>query len=94
MDKEIVELHACVFGRVQGVSFRWTTREFAKQLGVLGTVENLPNGAVEIYAQGTPQNLDRFIEKLKGPNGPGRIEQITQEVTKPVKVFNDFIILS
>lgn len=43
-----------VSGRVQGVGFRYATREAATERGVAGWVRNLPDGAVEIVAQGAP----------------------------------------
>ena len=46
-------LRFLVFGRVQGVGFRYAAREAAIEYGVSGWVRNLPDGSVEIVAQGT-----------------------------------------
>ena len=43
-----------VSGRVQGVGFRYAARDAAGEVGVAGWVRNLPDGSVEIVAQGTP----------------------------------------
>ena len=43
-----------VSGRVQGVGFRYAARDAAGEIGVSGWVRNLPDGRVEIVAQGTP----------------------------------------
>ena len=51
-------------GRVQGVFFRVWTREVAEELGVRGTVRNLPDGAVEAHAAGPESLLDEFQERL------------------------------
>ena len=57
-----------VEGRVQGVGFRWFTREAALQAGVTGTVRNLPDGAVEAVAEGTPDELRRWLSQVRqGP---------------------------
>ena len=48
-------------GRVQGVGFRWTTRSIAKRFPVTGTVRNLPDGTVELIAQGTASAVAEFL---------------------------------
>ena len=47
-------------GQVQGVGFRATTREIAARFRITGTVRNLPDGRVELVAEGTEIELDRF----------------------------------
>jgi acylphosphatase len=49
-----VRRRAVVVGRVQGVGFRWYTRERAVALGLTGWVRNLPDGSVEVWFQGEP----------------------------------------
>lgn len=93
MNDAIVELHAIVHGHVHGVSFRYTTSEFAKELGLNGTVANLQDGTVEIYAQGKQELLEKLLELLQGPNGPGHISRISKEYKKPSKLFEGFKII-
>ncbi len=52
------------FGMVQGVGFRWTTRHTAGNYEVTGWVRNLPDGSVEMLAEGEPQVLDAFLDDL------------------------------
>lgn len=59
------EMHAIMEGRVQGVGFRATTYYYAKRLGLVGTVKNLIDGRVEIYAQGSHVQLLELIRLLK-----------------------------
>jgi len=61
-------LHAIVKGKVQGVGFRYFTKQIADQLGVKGWVKNNPDGTVEVLAEGDEKTLKEFLEYLK--NGP------------------------
>ncbi|MGB0154161.1 MAG: acylphosphatase [Verrucomicrobiales bacterium] len=52
-------------GRVQGVGFRYSTKNLAKGFDVLGWVKNLPDGRVELQIQGDEEELDEFIQELQ-----------------------------
>jgi acylphosphatase len=54
-------VRAIVSGQVQGVWYRAHTRDQARELGVHGYVRNLPNGDVEIVAQGEDRAVDALI---------------------------------
>jgi acylphosphatase len=92
-EEEIVEMHAIIKGRVQGVFFRATTQEYAERMGITGTVRNVPDGTVEIFAQGPRDKLERFIEKLEGKSGPGMVVVLKNNFTIPTKKFSDFDII-
>jgi len=64
-------LFATVYGRVQGVSYRYFVRTVARDLGLKGYVRNLASGdAVEVRAEGEKSQLDRLLEQLRaGPTG-------------------------
>jgi acylphosphatase len=51
-------------GRVQGVGFRATARRIAQGYAVTGFVRNLPDRRVELVAEGTPAELDRFLADI------------------------------
>lgn len=63
-------LHAIVHGRVQGVFFRDFTRRAAWALGLTGYVRNLPDGTVEVLAEGPEASLQQLRRKIDvGPSG-------------------------
>lgn len=57
-------LTAHVRGRVQTVLYRDFACRNARAAGLVGTVENLPNGSVEVIAEGERAKLDAFALKL------------------------------
>ena len=62
--------HLYIHGKVQGVYYRASALDTAIQLGITGWVRNLPNGSVEIVAEGSRKQLNQFIEWCKvGPPG-------------------------
>ncbi len=79
-----------VWGRVQGVGFRWWTRRTASALGLAGHVRNLANGAVEVQARGNGEALDA-LEKalLEGPSMArvDRLERVATDPRTPVSGF-------
>ena len=77
--QDIYEMHVIVKGNVQGVGFRTLTRYYATDLGLAGSVRNLPDGTVEIYAHGSKKELEELIKKLKEDTSPGQIEEAAIE---------------
>ncbi len=51
-------------GRVQGVGFRYTVRQVATGYEISGWVRNLQDGAVELHAQGEPDELATFLQAI------------------------------
>jgi acylphosphatase len=52
-------------GRVQGVGFRYTARTVALGFEVTGTVRNLPDGRVELIAEGERAELEEFRRAIQ-----------------------------
>ena len=90
---EIYELHAVIRGRIQGVGFRALTRRQARQLGLKGTVHNLSDGTVEIYAQGPKQHLEQLLEQLHTEIHAGQIDDISCDYSLAENFFSDFQII-
>lgn len=65
-----------VYGRVQGVGFRWWTRRTAAELGVRGHVRNLSSGAVEVHAAGPAQALEELERALAGGPPMSRVTSV------------------
>lgn len=91
--KDIYEMHAIVKGNVQGIGFRAMTRYYATGLGITGTVRNLVDGTVEIYAHGSKKRLEELIQKLKEEIFPGQIEEAAIEFFPIETPHEDFRII-
>ncbi len=63
MDK--VAKHIVFIGRVQGVGFRFTAHSVANRYGITGFVRNLPDGTVEMLAQGAAEDIDACVGDIK-----------------------------
>jgi acylphosphatase len=76
--------YANVHGMVQGVAFRYYTRMTANRLHLSGWVRNLPNGAVEILAEGPNQQLEELAKWIqKGPDF-ARVDRVDIEWREPL----------
>jgi len=53
-------------GQVQGVGFRYTTAMVAGRWAVSGCVANLPDGSVELVAEGERREVEAFLDDLRG----------------------------
>lgn len=88
-----ITMHAIAHGRVQGVFFRATTRNHANSLNVKGTVRNLPDGTVEIWAQGTKQTLENLINKLENEPGMGEVSHFAIDYPELSEKFTTFDVI-
>jgi len=67
-DNDTKRYRVTVSGRVQGVGFRFFTRDAARRLGLSGWVMNLADGGVELEVEGKQSGIDKLIEELRqGP---------------------------
>lgn len=70
-------VQARVSGRVQGVSFRWSTQEQAQRLGVVGWVRNEPDGSVLLHAEGEDDAVDALVAWCRTGPGMARVRDVT-----------------
>ena len=56
-------------GHVQGVGFRYTTRSVASRFALTGYVRNLPDGRVELVAEGEMPELNAFFAEIRDQLG-------------------------
>jgi acylphosphatase len=76
---DTVRLTALVRGRVQGVGFRAFVRRSALDLKISGYAENLPDGRVEVVAEGERSELEHLLVLLR--KGPPHAEVTDIDVT-------------
>jgi acylphosphatase len=88
---DMAHLSATVYGRVQGVFFRYFVQNIAMGLGLKGYVRNLASGdAVEVKAEGEKQKLNKLLRQLKvGPPG-ARVERVEVKWADYSGQFDDF----
>jgi acylphosphatase len=87
-------MHIFYSGNVQGVGFRYTVKSVAAGFEATGTVRNLPDGRVELTAEGARPELDAFRQAIRdaGLNHFIRKEEI--EWSEAAGNFRGFEIVS
>lgn len=85
--------HENVFftGRVQGVGFRYTALQIAKEFEVVGYVTNLADGRVQVEAEGRPEELKSFVAAIQ-ERMHGFIRKTEQKTTPATGGFKGFTI--
>ncbi len=81
LDRKAVR--AVVRGRVQGVCFRDATSRRADELGVFGWVRNLPDGSVQVHAEGRAVAVDRLVAFLHDGPPRARVDAVTIDRAAP-----------
>ena len=75
--------HYVISGWVQGVGFRFFTQAAAAREGVYGWVRNLPDGQVEVLAEGEAEAIARFEHRIRhGPPG-ARVDRVDSDERMP-----------
>src|SRR5689334_15973187 len=65
-----------IVGRVQGVGFRFFAFEAATREGLSGAARNLPDGSVEVVAEGEAEAMERFERRLRQGPRSSRVEHV------------------
>ena len=83
-------IHIFVFGMVQGVFFRANTADTARRLGVTGWVRNVPDGSVEVIAEGEKETLEQLLEWCKRGPSAAEVSKVDFEWLEGSDEFSDF----
>jgi len=86
--------HIFVSGRVQGVGFRWSVLNKARQFGIKGWVRNLPDGRVEAVFEGNKEIVEKIISWTK--EGPyfAKVEKVDVQWENYTGEFEDFTVIT
>ncbi len=86
------EKHVLISGLVQGVGFRSQIIRHARLHGINGFVRNLPDGKVEICAQGDPGAIEKFFQEIRNNSGAAKIESFHVKLEKCGKIYSSFVV--
>ena len=82
-----------VIGAVQGVGYRYFTKQVSVRIGLTGYVKNLRDGRVEVYAVGSAAQLVALRRELeRGPRGASVTEVFDEDAAVEEKYSRDFSI--
>lgn len=90
-DRSTLKIKAKIYGRVQGVGFRFSTKYLADKLGVRGSVRNESDGSVYVEAIGSEDQIETFMNELaKGPSPNASVSKVVIEYDETVKDYEGF----
>lgn len=84
------QLVALAKGRVQGVGYRAFCADEAMRMGVAGYARNLPDGRVEVLAEGDESTLRQFIDRLREGPGMSRVDDVAFRWEEPTGGYPGF----
>lgn len=89
--QETIKIRAKIYGRVQGVGFRFTTVQLAKELDINGFVRNEEDGSVYVEASAKKEPMESFIIELaKGPSPSADVEKVIIEYDDSLENYQGF----
>lgn len=86
----MMEIYCVVSGKVQNVAYRAYIQDAATELGVVGYVQNNPDGTVIVLAQGAGDVLKDLVEYLHEGSLLSEVEGVAIDWRTPKKVHDDF----
>lgn len=89
----MIARHIVVSGKVQGVFFRKNIKQKAGKLNVSGWVKNTNDDKVEIFAQGSEENIDSFINWCKHGPPKAEVRNIQVQEKEINNTLNEFSIV-
>lgn len=85
-----VARHYVISGDVQGVGYRFFAQRVAARHQVVGYVRNLPDGRVEVHAEGTPESIEGFKHDIAAGPQFSRVEQVEEVSVEPTGQYTAF----
>ncbi|ROR54779.1 acylphosphatase [Luteococcus japonicus] len=79
----MVAVHAVVSGQVQGVGFRWRCLQQAQAIGVCGWVRNMPDGKVELWAEGEDGPVQQLLDWCRQGPRWARVDRVEERRVTP-----------
>ncbi len=82
-----------VSGLVQGVNYRYNTRETAQKIGLVGWVKNMPDETVKIIAQGEKEKIDKLLVWCREGSEIAKVEDVKvnwSELGEDTEIYQEF----
>jgi acylphosphatase len=93
MADDLARANILVFGMVQGVFFRASTLEQAQSLNLNGWVKNLPDGSVEVLAEGPRYALEQLADWCRRGPPAAEVEDVSVRWATYQNEFRTFMIV-
>ena len=90
MPEERQQLRARVTGRVQGVGYRFFAIGAGRRLSLSGYARNLPDGSVEVVAEGPRDRLLELVGELRQGPPAAQVEGVAQQFSAATNEFSGF----
>lgn len=89
---EMKRLHAKVYGRVQGVGFRYFVLNSANELGLVGWARNRRDGSVEVLAEGELDDLKKLVRALRRGSPSSQVRDLKTNLQDASGEFKAFFV--
>lgn len=93
MGEDLVRVRVFAGGRVQGVAYRFYAEKCADRLGIVGWARNLPDGRVEVLAEGSADHVETFLDQLRAGPSLARVDSFEVRREAATGEYPDFRIV-
>jgi len=93
MGEDLVRVRVLAGGRVQGVAYRFYAEKCAGRLGIAGWARNLPDGRVEVLAEGSAGHVETFLDRLREGPSLARVDSFEVRREAATGEYPDFRIV-
>ena len=81
-----------IYGKVQGVFFRYSVKKVADSLELVGYAKNMSDGTVEVVASGHQENIMKLKEYLQHGPDYSKVDEVQEISVNRTMMKNDFLI--